>query len=1034
MLRPVAALVTARARRRGSSVALSIAAVATAVALVAVVAGIGLVATDATLARALATTGVDRPTVRVSNYASSVRGADETADQAAVVMAALEPMTRPAVRAVLVHELRDLERPVLELIVGVDDPGPWTTLIEGRLPAPCVDGVRCEALLLASEPPDPTFVSARPSAGLTFDIVGRGQLDPAVPFGDLDQRGPFGSETGGGQYQVGRASPAVLLVNGVDAVAHSPALDSTGRTYVWTAPLDVDAIHPWTTADLEATITGAAANLARADTGFSLASPLPLVQAELARADAARGRLLLVGSLGVAILLAFVVFLALVVRDDVDAEVARLTAIGADRRTRLTFLVLEAAVPAVAGGATGWIVGGLAVAGLAAWAGADPLAIVAGTVASPTALAAVAGVLLTVVATVVAATTPGSSPAGSRRTAGAVAATAVLLLGWQLGADGALDAAGLARSLASPVVVVLPPVVAFLLALGFVAGLPPILRQLARWARRAPLPVRLSLLSVSREPARPAATLTLLAFSLGAIVFATGWSASLRQGIADGAAYRSGLDLRVAELGTGLSIGPSVVPVQRFDGLGADLTLVPVYRDGSSTQTGGRVDIVGLPPDALPGLPGWRSDFSTTPVDVLADRLTLVPPPGGWTVAGHRLDAASADLVLRFTYGGRPLRLDAVVATAGGDSAVVRLGVVDETMTSIAAPLPEGTAGGLLTALVFRNPGLVAGSGHQDELRRATVAFTGLDGLVDAAPRELEVFTTAAEIIRAPQVTDGLRLPAIVSPDLAATASADGELDLQVGNEATIPLRIVGVADRMPSVVDERPRFVAVALEPWLVALASAVPGAGRPTEMWIGVPDPARLEAIREALEAAPFRYAQVTARSDLVTERSGDPLSQAIVWTLIVAALAGLVLSVGGLLLGTVTDLRDERGELADLEAQGVPPSTLRWHALARTAWLAGGGALAGIAVGVVLTFLITAALSLTAEGATPIPPLAVVVPFGPIVAIVLAVLAVVLGSAAWLAGRAYGRSTLGERRGVSARTDSATVLRPGPDHADG
>ena len=65
MLRPVAALVAARTRRRGATTALSIAAIGMATALVAIVAGIGLVAADATLARALATTGADRPVVRV---------------------------------------------------------------------------------------------------------------------------------------------------------------------------------------------------------------------------------------------------------------------------------------------------------------------------------------------------------------------------------------------------------------------------------------------------------------------------------------------------------------------------------------------------------------------------------------------------------------------------------------------------------------------------------------------------------------------------------------------------------------------------------------------------------------------------------------------------------------------------------------------------------------------------------------------------------------------------------------------------------
>ena len=225
------------------------------------------------------------------------------------------------------------------------------------------------------------------------------------------------------------------------------------------------------------------------------------------------------------------------------------------------------------------------------------------------------------------------------------------------------------------------------------AVLPPVLRALARRSRRAPLPVRLSLLSISREPARPAATLTLLAFSLGAIVFAAGWSASLRQGIEDAAAYRSGLDLRVTELGTGLSISGSVVPVDRYAALGDDLTLVPVYRDTPSHDPGGAVAVIGLPPEALPTLPGWRSDFSSTPTAELAAALQVPEPPGGWHLEGHRLDPASPTLDLDLEYTGRPLRLDAIVATDGGDQTTIRMGDVDDSMTTVSAPLPGGRPG-----------------------------------------------------------------------------------------------------------------------------------------------------------------------------------------------------------------------------------------------------------------------------------------------------------------------------------------------------
>ena len=161
--------------------------------------------------------------------------------------------------------------------------------------------------------------------------------------------------------------------------------------------------------------------------------------------------------------------------------------------------------------------------------------------------------------------------------------------------------------------------------------------------------------------------MVLLAFSIGAIVFATCWSATLRAGIDDAAAYRSGLDLRVTELGTGLSIAPSVVPVDRY-ALGPDVTAVPVFREGSTTQPGSRVDIVGIDPEVLPALPGWRADFSATPVTELADRLRVDKPAGGWAVGGHRLPDGAPELDLRFRYTGESLRLDAIVWTKDGDS------------------------------------------------------------------------------------------------------------------------------------------------------------------------------------------------------------------------------------------------------------------------------------------------------------------------------------------------------------------------------
>src|SRR5207248_11415723 len=92
--------------------------------------------------------------------------------------------------------------------------------------------------------------------------------------------------------------------------------------------------------------------------------------------------------------------------------------------------------------------------------------------------------------------------------------------------------------------------------------------------------------------------------------------------------------------------------------------------------------------------------------------------------------------------------------------------------------------------------------------------------------------------------------------------------------------------------------------------------------------------------------------------------------------AALAALALALVGLLLVVVADLRDERGELFDLEAQGAAPATLRRHLRLRTGLVAAFGALGGIATGAVLAALVVALVTLTASAGVSQPPLVLAV----------------------------------------------------------
>jgi hypothetical protein len=219
-LRPIIALAFARLRRRGPATAVSIGSIAAATTLVVVVFGIALIGADATLTRALAIDATDRPAVRISHFSISPR--DLAATEASVATALDQhggDFLDPPVRGVLTQELRDLATPVVDLVIAVDDPADWLTLTEGRAPAPCVDGTSCEAVLLAEEPEPAGFTVAHPDADLALTIVGRGQLHATIPFGQPDQRGPFGDRRTGGDYQTG--ARARLSGNGVDAMATS---------------------------------------------------------------------------------------------------------------------------------------------------------------------------------------------------------------------------------------------------------------------------------------------------------------------------------------------------------------------------------------------------------------------------------------------------------------------------------------------------------------------------------------------------------------------------------------------------------------------------------------------------------------------------------------------------------------------------------------------------------------------------------------------------------------------------------------------
>src|SRR5262249_4544869 len=182
--------------------------------------------------------------------------------------------------------------------------------------------------------------------------------------------------------------------------------------------------------------------------------------------------------------------------------------------------------------------------------------------------------------------------------------------------------------------------------------------------------------------------------------------------------------------------------------------------------------------------------------------------------------------------------------------------------------------------------------------------------------------------------------------------------------------RVVGVLDRFPTFAAGDDFLVADGSR-LSTALDASMPGTGRPEELWLSVPAGSAHE-LDARLAAAPFSRLDSTSRRTLLSGREDAPLARAIEYTLGIAAVLALVTAAVGLWMTLVGDLRDERGDFFDLEAQGVGPETIRSHLRVRILGLLVFGIGGGLILGWVLSRLVVSLVQVSAGATSPRPPL--------------------------------------------------------------
>ena len=304
---------------------------------------------------------------------------------------------------------------------------------------------------------------------------------------------------------------------------------------------------------------------------------------------------------------------------------------------------------------------------------------------------------------------------------------------------------------------------------------------------------------------------------------------------------------------------------------------------------------------------------------------------------------------------------------------------------SCSAPhVPEASRGGRLVELVLVPPRIIErGSDEGTALRGATTirirgvsldGWLGTGGVTAANGSGGTIRATYAitpqrdALVRPRQPTDDDPPRVAVTQALGALAGGvGGMLPLVIGGEH-VDVQVAAIVDRMPGTVGDA---VVADLGALSTAVNTSAPGAAPVGELWLDVA-PGSDGRVVASLAKRPFNALETRSRTALEADARRDPLGHGTLLALAAAAVAALALAVWGLVLAIRADLRDDRGDLVDLEAQGATPRLLRRVVATRAGVVAGMGVLAGVVAGILLAVLVTRVVSVTARADQPEPPL--------------------------------------------------------------
>jgi hypothetical protein len=795
--------------------------------------------------------------------------------------------------------------------------------------------------------------------------------------------------------------PPLVLADGVRELNSSPRLGSFYRTYGWVTPIERADVHPWSISGLVEQTEQMRAVIQESSFGFEVSAPVGELESAHEASQVATRRLLLLGGQASALFLAFLVVVASRFRPEVDALRRRLAWAGLPRWQSEATLLVEFVFLAAVATLIGWLVGIGGVALTARHLDEPVGALLRHSVLSETGVAAALGLVAAAVVVLgLASTVRPFRLGGLSFSALDVAGIGALLAIAIAFARGAADADALIRQEGTGAVLLLLPALIAVAAVAAVARLLPwLLRAAARAAAKQAVALRLATIALARNAGYAVIAVSFLVLTTGFAIFAESYRATLIRGQGEQAAFAVGADFVGREDPARLIPVRDVATSTASRSLGPDVEARPATRQsgsitGAELVTG--ITVLGLAPETIRNVRGWRRDFGATPPAQVASELA---PPRSVSFRGEALPRRAGSLALRLRARGRPIGL-AVVIEKDGYFQAVSLGRPNggrwETRR---ARIPAEARGGRVVGIRFdppirtQEPGAQTGGAARATVElaplrahrgfrdlavtsyRGWVGTTGarVSGRANTLRVELALSTQVQTYLRPRQPTDGHDLPALASRSLSALAGRDRRLNIAVNGEP-ISLRITSDASRFPGIPASSARsdFIVADRDTLVSALNASAPGAGFVNEIWINARTPRALERLDSELQRSPFNVLALDSRTSRERTLRSDPIARASTLLLRFAAIAALALALLGLLVSAASDVRDEADELFELEAQGMTPRNLRRHLRARSGLTLVAGLVGGALLGLLFALVVVKLVALSAGTTSPDPPL--------------------------------------------------------------